>query len=256
MCLHGKSTEILALKMAQSKTNSKITGLFSCTVLFQFHFNSFLAYCFKTKERNYLKMGRVGWEEILFDWRDYPFLQFLNFPVYSFSKTENFVSANPKLLTKIFKWKCCFWGSTCGVNIDHWNRLITSVFNFANLFKNSAWSLKLWNEIISEVPQGTILGPFLFSIFLCDLFLSLGNNYFTNYADDATFYLVIGNNPEEVVFELKDLTQKVYPKPNKCHIPLSITEELYFQISEREIVICNSYSKKLLGVTFDDKLRF
>ena len=64
-------------------------------------------------------------------------------------------------------------------------------------------SYSLWEEIVSGVPQGSILGPLLFNIFLCDLFLSIENNYFTNYADDTTPY-VIGNNPDEVVSELRD----------------------------------------------------
>ena len=43
----------------------------------------------------------------------------------------------------------------------------------------------LWEEIISEVPQGSILRPLLFNIILCDLFLSFENNYLTNYATEA-----------------------------------------------------------------------
>ena len=39
----------------------------------------------------------------------------------------------------------------------------------------------------------------------------------------------------------------------KCHMLLSSTESLNFQISET--VIHNSPSKKLLGVTFDNKLK-
>ena len=67
----------------------------------------------------------------------------------------------------------------------------------------------LWEKIFSGVPQGSILGPLLFNIFLCDLFLTIEGNYFTNYADDTTPY-VIGNNAEEVVSELKAITQKLF----------------------------------------------
>ena len=48
----------------------------------------------------------------------------------------------------------------------------------------------LWEEIFSGVPQGSILVPLLFNIFLCDLFLTIEGNYFTNYADDTTPYVI------------------------------------------------------------------
>ena len=41
---------------------------------------------------------------------------------------------------------------------------------------------------------------------------------------------------------------------NKCHLLLSTTDAFNFEISET--VIRNSNSKKLLGVTFDNKLKF
>ena len=106
------------------------------------------------------------------------------------------------------------------------------------------------------------MGPPLFNIFLCNLFLTIEGNYFTNYADDTTPY-VIGNNAEEVVSELKTITQKLFiwfaqneMKANlsKCHLLLSITNAFNFKISET--VIRNSNSKKLLGVIFDNKLKF
>ena len=120
----------------------------------------------------------------------------------------------------------------------------------------------LWEKIFSGVPQGSILGPLLFNIVICDLFLTIEGNYFTNYADDTTLY-VIGNNAEEVVSELKAITQKLFiwfaqnemkANLNKCHLLLSITDAFNFEISET--VIRNSNSKKLLGVTFDNKLKF
>ena len=106
------------------------------------------------------------------------------------------------------------------------------------------------------------MGPLFFNIFLCYLFLSIENNYFTNYADDTTPY-VIGNNPDEVISELKDITEKLFAwlsqnemKANlgKRHMVLSSTESLQFQISET--VIHNSQLRKLLGVTFNNKLKF
>ena len=65
----------------------------------------------------------------------------------------------------------------------------------------------LREEIVSGVPQGSILGPLLFNIFLCNLFLSTESNYFTNYTDDTTPY-VNGNDAEEVVLGLKTIAEK------------------------------------------------
>ena len=45
-----------------------------------------------------------------------------------------------------------------------------------------------WERITTVVPQGSLLGPLLFNIFLNDLSLFVSNASLSNYADDNTLY--------------------------------------------------------------------
>ena len=45
-----------------------------------------------------------------------------------------------------------------------------------------------WQDILFGIPQCSILGPLLFNIFLCELFLIINNVDFAAYADDNTPY--------------------------------------------------------------------
>ena len=62
-------------------------------------------------------------------------------------------------------------------------------------------SYNSWENIISGIPQGSILRPRFFNIFLCDLFLEHEECCFTNESSsnaDVTTPHVVANNTEEV----------------------------------------------------------
>ena len=58
------------------------------------------------------------------------------------------------------------------------------------------------------------LGPLLFNIFLCDLFLVYEDCCFTNYAGNATTY-VTGINTAELTENLTSITKKQESNENK-----------------------------------------
>lgn len=89
------------------------------------------------------------------------------------------------------------------------------------------------------------------------LFVTLGNSYFTNYADDTTPYGV-GSNTEEVLFELKWITEQYFiwfdNNQIKENFFLSTPEEANIHVSGT--FIKSSKFKKQLGLYFDNKLKF
>ena len=95
-------------------------------------------------------------------------------------------------------------------------------------------SYSSWEEILFGVPQGSILGPLLFNIFLCDMFFELSQTDFASYADDNTPYAEADNIDEVITILENDSIQlfkwfsenQMKANKDKCHLVISIMRRL------------------------------
>ena len=117
-------------------------------------------------------------------------------------------------------------------------------------------------EIIFGVPQGSILGPLLFNIYICDLFFEDINLDVANYADDTTPYSsgcdfnTILNNLQKGVEKIFEwfLENGLKANADKCHLLLSSKDHAKIEIANYPVY--NIDRVKLLGVHIEGKLNF
>ena len=80
-------------------------------------------------------------------------------------------------------------------------RLIQNYFSQRQQRLKVGSSFSEWLEIVLGIPQGSILGPILFNVFINDLLLFIKKTYINNFADDTTLY-ACGKELDTISFKL------------------------------------------------------
>ena len=126
-------------------------------------------------------------------------------------------------------------------------------------------SFSSWKDLPRGAPQGSVLGPLLFNIYINDLLLFIQNSDICNYADDTTIYswdksldTITHKLENDCNVALKWFANNFMKlKADKCHLMVlgqRCDDSVTVWIGNTDVV--NSSEEKLLGVRIDSKLSF
>lgn len=126
-------------------------------------------------------------------------------------------------------------------------------------------SLSDWIAITKGIPQGSIMGPIIFNIFINDIFSAIKDGTLFNYADDNTVLIsaesVAGakaklkNECDNIVNWVKQNDMQANAQKFQVMLSINETDDDVFNLSQDVYLPCENHVK-LLGVTLDQKLNF
>ena len=121
-----------------------------------------------------------------------------------------------------------------------------------------------WTELLLGVPQGSVLGPLLFNIYLNDLLWFIEEGEVCNYADDTTLYdtnkvldILINNLEKDSAIAIKwfEINYMSLNTP-KCKLLVAGHKDHKVTIKVGNSNITESEEANLLGIIVDSKLTF